>query len=209
MMKLLEKTKKSATLTNTPLLETKRLRLRKFTSRDLETLLVLFGNQEVNKCLPWFPLNNEAETRTFYEQHYVRMYEKEAGYHYAICYKTDDIPIGWVNVHVVESMDLGYGLSKEFWNQGIVTEACLAVLEQVKRDGYLYVTATHDINNKASGKIMQKLQMKYMYSYQELWQPKNKLVTFRMYQLNFDGNTTRVYRGYWDTYPEHFVEPEL
>lgn len=106
-------------------------------------------------------------------------------------------------------MDLGYGLIKKFWNQGIVTEACSAVLEQVKRDGYLYVTATHDINNVASGRVMQKLQMKYMYSYQELWQPKNKVVTFRMYQLNFDGDSTRVYQKYWNINPVHYVETEL
>lgn len=48
--------------------------------------------------------------------------------------------------------------------------------------------------------------MRYQYSYEEMWQPKNILVTFRMYQLNLDGNENRVYRGYWDQYPKHFVE---
>ena len=47
--------------------------------------------------------------------------------------------------------------------------------------------------------------MKYRYSYKELWQPKNILVTFRMYQLNLDGQEERVYRKYWDKYP-HFIE---
>ena len=44
------------------------------------------------------------------------------------------------------------------------------------------------------------------YSYEELWQPKNILVTFRMYQLNFDGQEDRVYKKYWDKYPVHFIE---
>lgn len=35
---------------------------------------------------------------------------------------------------------------------------------------------------------MKQLGMKYQYSYEEQWQPKNLLVTFRMYQLNFAGN---------------------
>ena len=30
-----------------------------------------------------------------------------------------------------------------------------------------------------------------------------------MYQMNLDGDNTRVYRGYWDRFPEHFVEAEL
>ncbi|MEQ3362208.1 GNAT family N-acetyltransferase [Raoultibacter massiliensis] len=37
-------------------------------------------------------------------------------------------------------------------------------------------------------------------------QPKNLLVTFRMYQMNLDGNDMRVFRGYWDMHPVHFIE---
>ena len=197
--------KRDLNIVNTPTLETDRLLLRKFNEGDLNAMLKMFGDKEINKYLPWFPVNNITETKEFYKNHYLPLYKREAGYHYAICLK-DKEPIGWVNVSVEESMDLGYGLIKEYWNQGIVSEACLAVLEQVKNDGYLYVTATHDINNIASGKVMQKLKMKYMYSYQENWQPKNKLVIFRMYQLNFDNDPKRVFKKYWDMYPVHFVE---
>lgn len=35
------------------------------------------------------------------------------------------------------------------------------------------------------------------------------LVTFRLYQLNLDGNERRVYRKYWDTSRVHFVETDL
>ena len=49
--------------------------------------------------------------------------------------------------------------------------------------------------------------MQYKYSYKELWQPKNYEVTFRMYQLNFDG-IARTYMEYWDKYP-HFIEDNL
>ena len=34
----------------------------------------------------------------------------------------------------------------------------------------------------------------------------DRLLTFRMYQRNFDGDDERVYTAYWDTCPEHFVE---
>lgn len=53
---------------------------------------------------------------------------------------------------------------------------------------------------------MQQLGMSYRYAYAELWQPKNRLVTFRMYQLNLDGQEARVYRKYWDRCPVHYVE---
>ena len=68
-------------------------------------------------------------------------------------------------------------------------------MEQVKKDGLPYITATHDQNNPRSGKVMQKLSMKYCYSYEEQWQPKDFLVIFRMYQLNFTADDDFVYKN--------------
>lgn len=53
---------------------------------------------------------------------------------------------------------------------------------------------------------MKQLGMSYKYSYEEQWQPKDILVTFQMYQLNFDGENERVYKKYWDNSVVHFVE---
>ena len=191
---------------NTPVLETERLILRKFTENDFSALFEIYSDIDVNTYLPWFPLKSMEETKTFYEERYAKIYAQPCGYRYAICLKNDDIPVGYVNVSTDDSHDLGYGLQKRFWRQGIVREATQAVVEQVKKDGLLYITATHDIKNPRSGNVMKALGMKYQYSYEELWQPKNFFVTFRMYQFNFDPNDERVYREYWDRYPHHFIE---
>ena len=53
---------------------------------------------------------------------------------------------------------------------------------------------------------MRNVGMQYQYSYEEQWQPKNILVTFRMYQLNLDGQEERVYKKYWDNAAVRFVE---
>ena len=90
-----------------------------------------------------------------------------------------------------------------------MTEAGKAVISQVKKDGLPYITATHDRNNPRSGGVMKNVGMQYQYSYEEQWQPKDILVTFRMYQLNLDGNTQRVYKKYWDTSDVHFIETNL
>lgn len=79
----------------------------------------------------------------------------------------------------------------------------------MKRDGIPYLTATHDVKNPRSGRVMQQLGMRYQYSYEELWQPKNQLVLFRMYQLNLDGAEGRVFRRYWEQSAVHFVESGL
>lgn len=191
---------------NTPTLETERLILRKFTEKDIEALFKIYSDREVNTYLPWFPLVSIEEAILFFDEKYANAYTLPCGYGYAICLKSDGIPIGYVNVSTDKNHDLGYGLRKEFWHQGIVSEAVKAVFNQVKEDGMLYITATHDINNPRSGNVMRFLGMSYKYSYEELWQPKNFLVTFRMYQLNFDGDETRIYKEYWNKYKNHFIE---
>lgn len=194
---------------NTPKLETEKLILRKFTQDDLYALYEIYSDRDVNKFLPWFPLENEGEVKSLFEEKYAAVYSEPQGYAYAICLKSDNYPIGYIKVDISDSYDLGYGLRKEFWHQGIVSEAAQALVEQLKKDGIPYITATHDINNPRSGSVMKRIGMEYKYSYEELWQPKNFLVTFRMYQLNLDGNKDRVYKKYWNTYEKHFVEENV
>lgn len=50
----------------------------------------------------------------------------------------------------------------------------------------IYISDKLDYNNYNS---------KYCYSYKQQWQPKNFPVTFRMYQLNFDGQKTEYIKN--------------
>ena len=185
-------------------LETDRLILRKFENKDMAALYLLLKDEEVNTFLPWFPVKSMEETNAFCE-------ERFAGkdYCFAICRKEDDVPIGYVKADTDDSYDFGYALRREFWHRGIVTEAGAAVVQQLKKDGIPYITATHDRNNPRSGGVMRQLGMNYCYSYEKMWQPKNFSVTFRLYQLNFDGQDDRVYQKYWNLYDTHFIEKEL
>ncbi len=191
---------------NTPTLQTERLILRRFCEQDTEAILHIFSDQEVNTFLPRFPITSYEEALTLYQENFQKKYEREQAYAYAICKKSDDIPIGYVIASMSEAHDFGYALCKEYWHRGIVSEASAAVIAQLKKDGVAFITATHDVNNPRSGHVMQRLGMRYCYSYvEEHWMPKDKCVTFRMYQLNLDGNETRVYHEYWDQY-RHFIE---
>lgn len=201
-----DKMEKGGKRMNTPTLETERLILRKFTEDDLEALFLILKDEEVNKFLPWYPMKNLEETIRFYEERYAQKYRQPQAYAYAICLKSDNYPIGYIKVDMEEHHDFGYGLRKEFWHKGITTEAGKAVIEQVKKDGLPYITATHDRNNPRSGMVMQACGMKYCYTYEERVQPKNIPVFFRMYQLNFTASDDFVYKKYWNMYSNHFVE---
>lgn len=191
---------------NTPTIETERLILRKFIENDSDALFEILSDKDVNTFLPWFPLKDINEAKLFLKERFLAYYNKPSIYRHAICLKEDNKPIGYVWLSDSENHDFGYGLKKEFWHQGIVTEASKAVIERIKHAGYTYITATHDRNNPRSGAVMKKLGMIYKYSYIEQWQPKDISVTFRMFQLNFDGNEERTYMEYWNRYEEHFAE---
>lgn len=117
---------------NTPKLETNRLILRKFNENDLKSILWHLSDKEVNLYLPWFPVKNLKEAKDFYQERNASIYQKEQRYAYAICLKENNLPIDYVNIDLDDSHDLGYGL-KEYWHQGIVSEAVEAVIQQAKR----------------------------------------------------------------------------
>lgn len=194
---------------NTPTLQTERLILRRFVPGDAGALFSLLRDEEVNTFLPWFPLTTPEEAERFLQERFFAYYDKPSAYRYALCLREDDIPIGYICLSNDESHDFGYSLKKEFWHRGLVTEGARAVVERIRAAGYPYITATHDVHNPRSGGVMKKLGMTYRYSYVEQWQPKNIPVTFRMYQLNLDGCTGRVYREYWDKAQTRFVETNI
>ena len=179
---------------NTPQLETPRLILRKFAGEeDIEAVLDL-KNEEVNTFLPWYPLKSIGEGRgCFRKAIWGLTTRNRRPYAYAIYLKSDNYPIGYIKVDMDESHDFGYGLRK---NSGIRDRhrAGKLVVEQVKKDG-LPMLQPHDIHNPLRRGVMDQLGMRYCYSYEEQWRPKNLLVTFRMYQLNLDGVDSRVYQN--------------
>lgn len=192
---------------NTPLLETERLILRKFTQDDISDVLLIFGDEEVNTFLPWFRVKSIVEAQEFLEKNILSEYSNDTAYYYAVALKTDNRPIGYVHLGGIgKSNDLGYGLRKEFWHKGIITEASMALVNRLKELGYPYITATHDVKNPNSGEVMKKLGMTYRYSYEEVVQPKNYPVIFRMYQLNLSGVEEPTYQEYWLKYENHFIE---
>lgn len=194
---------------NTPTIETERLRLRRFEERDLPALEAILADREANVFLPWFPIEGPEQVRAFYEERYASRYDRPWSCDYAVCLREDDVPFGYVKVGADEPHDLGYGLRHDMWNRGYASEATAAVLELAACDGLPYVTATHDRDNPRSGAVMQRLGMTYRYSYEERWQPKDLLVTFRMYQIDLVDPAPPTWRGYWDASEVRFVEPGL
>ena len=190
---------------SSPTLVGESIMLRRFEETDLNSFFELYSNENVNKFLPMFPVKDLADAQELMQQLYISKYDTENTYHYAIYLKDSEKIIGALNISDDESHDLGYLILEDYWNKGFVSEACILLIDHLKDIGFPYITATHDVNNLASGKVMKKIGMKYRYSYREMWEPKGFEVTFRMYQLNINMESDYVYMKYWNMY-EHSVE---
>ena len=182
-------------------LGTGRLRFRHSPAGVVPAFVDLFSAPEVIPFLPGGPLKDEGEAEDFSRT------RLQGPYCCAICLKDRiEWPIGYIKVDPEGAHDLGYALSRQYWHQGITSEAGAALLQYVVQDGIPFVTATHDRNNPHSGAVMRKLGLTYRYSYVEQWQPKDFPVVFRMYQRNFSVAQDFTFKKYWDQSTEHMIE---
>ena len=163
---------------------TDRLMLRAFEREDTDALFEILSDEKSNRFLPWFMAKTTEDAQRFFETRCKAVYENSDGLCYAICQKDLGKPIGYVTVKGTAPFDLGYGLASRYWNNGYATEACKAVIRKCGSDGMDYLTATHDVLNPASGRVMQKCGMRYIHSYREHWMPKDIDVVFRLYQYD-------------------------
>lgn len=211
-------------------LTTERLVLRRFTAEDVPELFDIMSDEAVMRFLPWFTPKSEADTAAFLEEHYLGYYRAaDAGergtngmpldLRFAVCLKddgdgcavrdaegsADEALLGFAKINSEgDAFDLGYAFRREAWGHGYVTEAASVLIEEARRAGFPYLTATHDEQNPASGRVMERCGMTYRYSYRERWQPKDFEVVFRLYQIDLQSGQ-ETYRTYWERFPEHWV----
>ena len=151
----------------TQTIETKRLILRKFTMDDAEQMFQNYASDpEVTKYLMWPTHRSIADSREILKK-WVDGYEEPAFYQWAIILKNAEKgPIGGISVvshkERAQSAEVGYCIGKEFWHQGITSEALEAVITFLFDEvGFQRIEAYHDVNNPNSGAVQQKCGMQY------------------------------------------------
>lgn len=151
--------------TGTKVLTTDRLILRPFRPEDAPAMYNNWAcDPEVTKFLTW-PPHSSAEVTASLLTAWVGHYSEPAYYNWAITLKEKDEPIG--NISVVEIKDnvseavIGYCMSRSLWRRGIMPEALSAIMDYLFDVGFLRIAAAHDVNNPASGRVMEKAGMKY------------------------------------------------
>jgi len=71
--------------------------------------------------------------------------------------------MGFVHFEAENSCgEIGYALSRDYWNDGIMTEAVKRVIRFAFENMNINrVVAIHAVNNPVSGRVMQKANMSY------------------------------------------------
>lgn len=147
-------------------IETERLILRKFRVSDAQ---MMFNNwasdSEVTKYLTWPPHENIDFSQKLLSE-WVSHYKNNTYYQWCIELKENSQAIGSIAavgfIEETESARIGYCLSKAHWGKGLMTEALSAVISFFfNKVGINRIQAEHDVNNPASGRVMEKCGLKY------------------------------------------------
>ena len=146
------------------MLETERLLIRKFTIDDLPKLIELRSDEAVNKYLGGNRLQNpEAIEKRF--RVYLDCYEKFGFGVCALVWKETGEMFGWSGLMPLENtgeIEVGYGMSKDFWGKGVGYECARAWLEYgFEKAGLERIVAVAQPENTGSWRIMEKLGMRY------------------------------------------------
>jgi RimJ/RimL family protein N-acetyltransferase len=147
-------------------LTTERLLLRPFVESDFEAVHAYASDPEVCRYVSFGP-NTEEDTRAFLERAVAQwQQDSPVDYAWAVTRRDQAALIGSCGLHLhagaTYQASLGYVYHRDVWGQGYGTEAARAVVGFGFRElGLHRVYAYYFVPNVGSGRIMEKLGMRY------------------------------------------------
>ena len=144
-----------------PSIETEHLLLRPVTLDDAEAMFAYASDKDNTRYT--FPTNQSLEET---KNNIAQFYLSNPLGRWGIELKSNGKFIGTIDLHKIDpalkKAVIGYIINKKYWNQGLTTEANRAVIELAfEKIGMNKLTALHDKDNPASGKVMEKSGMSF------------------------------------------------
>ncbi len=170
-----------------PGIETKRLILRPFTLGDVAEVRKLVSDRDIAATTS----DSEVPQPDMVES-WIRVREERFGkgesFDFAIVHGEQEYVLGAIGLGIElkrdESMQLGYWLGKQYWNQGYCTEAARAVLKYgFEVLGLRRIFSRYFAGNAASGRVMQKIGMKYEGTMREAYKKWDKFEDLVCYSI--------------------------
>ena len=144
---------------NLGILSTERLILRKLTNEDANSIYNNWANDsEVTKYLTWNAHKSIDDTKQILAI-WLKEYKEPKTIRYGIVLKENKELIGAIDVvgYIDNNPVIGYCLSRKYWNQGYMTEACKALVDYLLAIGYKSILIEADERNVGSNRVIEKV----------------------------------------------------
>ena len=170
-----------------PTLNTPRLILRPVRMADAEDMFEYSRDPEVARHVLWDAHRSIHQTRD-YIRYLIRQYRNAAPGTFAIVLRETGRVIGTIGFMWVQtdnrSAEVGYSLSRAYWNRGIMSEA----LREVVNFGFLElklnrIEAQHECSNPASGRVMVHAGMRHEGTLRQRIYNKGRFVDVELYAI--------------------------
>jgi len=157
-------------------LETKRLRLRRFTREDVDRLVELDSDPEVMRYLTGGKPTPRDEVENVILPRILSFYERFGGLGYWVAEEKSTAEfVGWFALHPRDEsppgeLELGYRLLRSAWGKGYAAEGSRALVDKAFGElGAERVRAETMTVNVASRRVMEKAGLKYVRTFHLEW----------------------------------------
>ncbi len=170
-----------------PTLETERLVIRRMGMRDAEDLYEYGKDPEVARHVLWDAYRNVSEARG-YVRYVLRKYRAGEPASWCIELKSEQKVIGTIGFMWYQrdnnAAEVGYSLSRAYWNKGIMTEALAEIIRYGFCEARLHrIEAQHEVSNPASGAVMRKCGMRMEGTLRGRLYNKGRYVDVNLYSI--------------------------
>jgi len=171
-------------MTQVPDISTERLCLRAFVRDDAEDVFAYASDPAVLLYTTGRTPQSIQDTQKFVNS----LLNKPCGaYAWAVRLTSQSHVIGAVEFGPGDGTDgsIHYALAKEYWNRGLMTEACRAVLDWAFRShrSLESVTTSAVIANRGSTRVMEKCLMQFQRRVKEKWEKFDHPVELAVYSI--------------------------
>jgi len=161
-------------------IETERLIIRDLENYDIKGIFELDSDLDVHEYLGKNPIKTMEEAEQVIDHIRNQYVENGIGRWAVIDKKTKDF-IGWTGLKYEQGLrkdfsyyDLGYRLKKKYWGNGIATETAIESLKYgFEKLNLKEIGAAADIQHVASNKILKKIGLKFIETFNYEGVPHN------------------------------------
>ncbi len=170
-------------LNNMPVIDCGDFILRQLEFDDYKDMFDYGGNAKNTVFLGWGPYKSIDDAIWAAENVFLARPESGLPVGHAIVWKENNKMIGTCDIHTwnkeEDFVEIGYVVHMDYWNKGIATKACLAVMEYAFNDlGVSRIEIAHHKDNIGSKRVIEKCGFSYLENREHPTLPKDETMPF-------------------------------